>query len=45
MRKAGPGHYIADTLQLLPAGTWKLTLTDRINDFDQYTKTIKVPVR
>jgi copper transport protein len=45
MRKAGPGHYIADTLQLLPAGTWKLTLTDRVSDFDQYTKTIKVPVR
>jgi copper transport protein len=45
MRKAGPGHYIADTLQLLPAGTWKLTLTDRVSDFDQYTKTIEVPVR
>jgi copper transport protein len=45
IRKAGPGHYIADTLQLLPGGDWKLTVTDRISDFDQYTKTIKVPVR
>jgi copper transport protein len=45
MRKAGPGHYIADTLQLLPGGDWKLTVTDRISDFDQYTKTIEVPVR
>jgi copper transport protein len=45
LRKAGPGHYVADTLQLLPGGDWKLTLTDRISDFDQYTTTIAVPVR
>jgi copper transport protein len=45
MHKAGPGHYIAETLQLVPGGTWDLTVVDRLSDFDEYTKTLKVPVR
>lgn len=45
MHKAGPGHYVADTLQLAPGGDWRLTVTDRVSDFDEYVKTLKVPVR
>jgi copper transport protein len=45
MHKAGPGHYVADTLQLAPGGDWRLTVVDRISDFDEYTKALKVPVR
>jgi copper transport protein len=45
MSKAGPGHYVANTLQLVPGGSWQLAVTDRVSDFDQYTATLKVPVR
>ena len=45
MSKAGPGHYVANTLQLVPGGDWKLAVTDRVSDFDEYTTTLKVPVR
>jgi copper transport protein len=45
MSKAGPGHYVANTLQLVPGGDWKLDVTDRVSDFDEYTTTLKVPVR
>jgi copper transport protein len=45
MHKAGPGHYVADTLQLAPGGDWRLTVTDRVSDFDEYVTTLKVPVR
>ncbi len=45
MRKARAGHYVADTLQLVPGGDWKLTVHDRVSAFDEYTATLKVPVR
>jgi len=45
MHQAGPGHYVADAFQLVPAGTWQITVTDRVSDFDEYTGTLKVPVR
>jgi copper transport protein len=45
MSKAGPGHYVANTLQLVPGGDWKLAVTDRVSDFDEYTTTLKVRVR
>jgi copper transport protein len=45
MHQAGPGHYVADAFQLVPAGDWQLTVTDRVSDFDEYTGTVKVPVR
>jgi copper transport protein len=44
-RPAGPGHYVADTLQLVPGGDWQLHVTSRVSDFDQYDTTLKVPVR
>jgi copper transport protein len=45
MHQAGPGHYVADALQLVPGGTWQLTVTDRVSDFDEYTAKVTVPVR
>ena len=45
MSKAGPGHYAANTVQLVPGGDWRLEVTDRVSDFDEYTTTLKVPVR
>ncbi|MEA2382403.1 MAG: copper transport protein [Solirubrobacteraceae bacterium] len=45
MHQAGPGHYVADAFQLIPGGTWQLTVTDRVSDFDEYTAKIAVPVR
>jgi copper transport protein len=42
---SGPGHWtVADAL-LSPAGTWSITITDRVSLFDQYTATFHVPVR
>jgi copper transport protein len=45
VHRAGPGHYIADAFVLSPGGTWMLTVTDRISDFDEYTKAVEVSVR
>lgn len=45
MRQAGPGHYVANTVQLVPGGDWQLAVTDRVSHFDEYTTTLKVPVR
>jgi copper transport protein len=45
MHQAGPGHFVGDAVQLIPGGTWQLTVTDRVSDFDEYTAKITVPVR
>lgn len=42
---AGPGHYILSSVELTPAGTWELELTDRVSEFQEYTRVVKVPVR
>ena len=44
-REAGPGHYVVDTVALVPAGDWKLDVTSRVSDFDQYEASLKVAVR
>ena len=44
-REAGPGHYVVDTVALVPAGDWRLHVTSRVSEFDQYETTLKVPVR
>jgi copper transport protein len=41
----GPGHYTVPDAVLSPAGTWSVTITDRVSLFDQYSVTLKVPVR
>jgi copper transport protein len=44
VHRAGPGHYVADALGLAPAGTWRVTVTARVSDFDEHTATFSVPV-
>ena len=44
-REAGPGHYVIDTVALAPAGEWRLAVTSRVSEFDQYEAAIAVPVR
>jgi copper transport protein len=42
---AGPGHYVLDAAQLTPGGTWQIQVTDRVSAFDQYSKSVSVPIR
>jgi copper transport protein len=42
---SGPGHYTLGAAQLTPGGTWEIQITDRISDFQEYTKTVKVSIR
>jgi copper transport protein len=44
-RPAGPGHYILEAAQLSPGGEWTLQITDRVSEFEQYSRTVKVPIR
>lgn len=43
--KAGPGHYVVPNLALAVRGTWTLTLTVRVSDFDEYAARLMVRVR
>jgi copper transport protein len=42
---SGPGHYTLNSTELSPGGTWDINITDRISDFQEYSRTVKVPVR
>jgi copper transport protein len=42
---AGPGHWLVPDAQLAPAGTWRLTVMNRVSDFDEYETHLDVPVR
>ena len=44
VQDAGPGHYIVPDALLNAPGEWRLDLTLRVSAFDQYEKTIEVPV-
>ena len=44
LREAGPGHYVVDTLQLVPAGSWRLHVAARVSEFDRCEATLKVQV-
>jgi copper transport protein len=41
---AGPGHYVLSSAVLSPGGTWEIEITDRVSEFEQYTRTVKVPI-
>jgi copper transport protein len=41
---AGPGHYTIPDALLNASGEWKIDLTVRVSAFDEYAKTIEVPV-
>lgn len=45
LRKAGPGHFVADTLAIAPAGDWELEIVSRVSEFDEYRARVEVPVR
>jgi copper transport protein len=42
---AGPGHYILSSAVLSPGGTWDVEIIDRISEFEQHTRVVKVPIR
>ncbi len=42
---SGPGHYTLNSAELTPGGTWDIQITARVSEFDQYTRTIAVPIR
>jgi copper transport protein len=42
---AGPGHYVLSSAVLSPSGTWQLLVTDRVSEFEEYSRTIVVPVK
>lgn len=41
---AGPGHYVLSGAQFSPGGTWQVQITDRVSAFNQYSKTVTVPI-
>ncbi|MCW3020192.1 MAG: copper resistance protein CopC [Solirubrobacterales bacterium] len=42
---AGPGHYVLNAAVLSPGGTWEIEITDRVSEFEQFSRTVKVPIR
>jgi copper transport protein len=42
---AGPGHYVFNSVVLSPGGSWDIVITDRVSEFQQFSRTISVPVR
>jgi copper transport protein len=42
---AGPGHYVLSSTVLSPGGTWQLLVTDRVSEFEEYSRTISVPIK
>jgi copper transport protein len=42
---AGPGHYTIPDSLFNAKGTWKVELTMRVSAFDQFEKTVEVPIR
>lgn len=42
---AGPGHYILNSAELTPGGTWNLQIVDRVSEFNEFSKTIQVPIQ
>jgi copper transport protein len=45
LRKAGPGHYVAQQTLLPKRGRWTLAVSARVSDFDEFTTKLKVDVR
>jgi copper transport protein len=41
---AGPGHYVVSSAVLSPGGAWEIEITDRVSEFEQFSRTIKVPI-
>jgi copper transport protein len=41
---AGPGHYVLNSAVLSPGGTWDIEITDRVSEFEQFSRDVKVPI-
>jgi copper transport protein len=41
---AGPGHYILSAADLSPGGTWEIQITDRVSEFEEFSRSVKVPI-
>ncbi|MCP9486000.1 MAG: hypothetical protein MSC30_09070 [Gaiellaceae bacterium MAG52_C11] len=44
-RKGGPGHFIIDSAIFSSDGTWEMQIAARVSEFDEYARTIEVPIR
>jgi copper transport protein len=42
---AGPGHWVVTGAQLAPAGRWRITVTNRVSEFDEHAAKVPVTVR
>jgi copper transport protein len=42
---SGPGHYTFNSAELSPGGTWDIKINDRVSEFEEFSKTVKVPIR
>ena len=42
---SGPGHYTIPGALLSARGDWQIEVTVRVSAFDEYTKTVEVPIR
>jgi copper transport protein len=42
---AGPGHYILSSAELSPGGVWEIRFTDRVSEFEEHTRTVRVPIQ
>jgi copper transport protein len=43
-RLAGPGHYVFDSAVLSPGGSWEIEIVDRVSEFEEHSKVVKVPI-
>lgn len=41
---AGPGHYIIASTALSPGGSWEIAIVDRVSEFEEYTRVVRVPI-
>jgi copper transport protein len=41
---AGPGHYVLNSAVLSPGGTWDIEIIDRVSEFEQFSRVVKVPI-
>jgi copper transport protein len=42
---SGPGHYTVSGAPFGLRGTWRVRVSDRVSDFDEYVATVEVPIR
>jgi copper transport protein len=44
-RKAGPGHYVMSGAVFGVPGDWQVRVISRVSEFDEYSTTLKVPIK